>query len=282
MLFLEVDEIIRRALREDIGYRDITTDSLVPSDHQSWGVFYFKQEGILAGLGVAGRVFEILDPEVVFQPLKEDGDLIREGEEVARVSGRTRSLLTGERTALNFMQRMSGIATQTYDLVDRIRHFPVTIVDTRKTTPGLRILEKYAVRIGGGQNHRFGLFDGVLIKDNHIKVAGGITQAVQAVRKNVPHLTRIEVEVETIDELREAMEAGADIVMLDNMDPEMMREAVKIAGGRVLLEASGGINRENLVEVAKTGVDLISIGALTHSAPALDISFDIIKAREVD
>ncbi|MGE5404111.1 MAG: carboxylating nicotinate-nucleotide diphosphorylase [Candidatus Saccharibacteria bacterium] len=280
MNYLEVDDIIKRALKEDIGYKDITTDNLIPAEHQSMGVIYAKQAGVVAGVYVAKRAFELLDPTVQFEVLKEDGELVREGEEIARVSGLTRTLLTGERVALNFIQRMSGIATRTYDLVDRIRHFPVTVVDTRKTTPGIRILEKYAVRVGGGSNHRFGLFDGVLIKDNHIRTAGGIKEAVSLVRKNIQHLTRVEVEVESLDQLREALEAGADVIMLDNMDVEMMREAVKIVNGKAVLEASGGITQETLVEVAKTGVDLISIGGLTHSATALDISFDIISASK--
>ncbi len=279
MNWMEIDRIVKQALIEDIGHRDITTDNLIPPDHQSQGVFYVKQEGVVAGIHVAERVFSLLDPEVVFTVLKEDGELVREGEEIARVSGKTRSLLTGERVALNFLQHMSGIATKTYDLVDRVRHFPVMIVDTRKTLPGLRILEKYAVRVGGGHNHRFGLFDGVLIKDNHIRAAGGITEAIQTIRRNTHHLCRIEVEVEDLEQLREALAAGADVILLDNMDPEMMREAVRITGGRAILEASGGITGENLVEVAKTGVDLISIGSLTHSAAALDISFDIISLR---
>lgn len=277
MDFFQVDEIIKRALVEDIGWGDVTTESIVPVEHSSLGVFYFKQDGVLAGLPVAERVFRLLNPEVTFVPLKEDGDFIREGEEVARVKGDTRSLLKGERVALNFLQRMSGIATLTFDLVDRVRHFPVSIVDTRKTTPGLRLLEKYAVRVGQGKNHRFALCDGVLIKDNHIKVAGGVKEAVEAVKNNVSHLLKIEVEVETLEQLKEALEAGADVVMLDNMDLETMREAVRLAKGKVVLEASGGITRETLVEAAKTGVDLISIGAITHSAPAIDISFDIIS-----
>lgn len=280
MNYFEVDEIIKRALQEDIGYRDITTDSLIPYEQQSVGVLYFKQEGIAAGVAIAQRVFEILDPNTRFEILKDDGEMIREGEEIARVTGRTRVLLTGERVALNFLQRMSGIATETFDLVDRVRHFPVTIVDTRKTTPGMRLLEKYAVRVGGGKNHRFGLFDGVVIKDNHIRVAGGIKEAIINVKQNIPHVVKIEIEVESLEQLRDALEAGADVIMLDNMDPEMMREAVRIADGKVILEASGGITRDSLVEVAKTGVDLISIGRLTHSAPAVDISFDILTIKE--
>lgn len=279
MNFREVDGIILRALAEDIGHGDITTDNLIPVEHSSVGVFYFKQDGVVAGVSVAQRVFEILDSDCIFTPLKEDGDLVREGEEIARVSGSTRTLLTGERVVLNFLQHMSGIATQTYDLVDRIRHFPVSIVDTRKTTPGLRYLEKYAVKMGGGRNHRFGLYDGVLIKDNHIRAAGGITEAIEGIRRNIPHLSKVEVEVGSLEQLREALEAGADIIMLDNMEPDIMKEAVRITGDRAILEASGGITREVLVEVAKTGVDIISIGALTHSAPAMDISFDIISIK---
>lgn len=280
MNWMEVEQLVRMALSEDIGYRDITTENLIGPDLRSMGVFYSKQEGIVCGVGVAERVFLALDPSISFNILKEDGDLIREGEEVARITGPTRTLLTGERVALNFLQHMSGIATTTYDLVDRVRHFPVKVVDTRKTTPGLRALEKYAVRVGGGSNHRFGLFDGVLIKDNHIRAAGGITEAIQTIQRSISHLSKIEVEVENLEQLREALSAGADVVLLDNMEPEMMREAVRINAGRAVLEASGGITRDTLVEVAKTGVDLISIGGLTHSATALDISFNIISLKD--
>lgn len=280
MNWMQIDPIIRRALIEDIGHRDITTDNLIPPDHQSLGVFYAKQEGVVAGIQIAERVFRHLDPQIDFTVLKDDGEVVIEGEEIARVSGKTRTLLTGERVSLNFLQHMSGIATKTYDFVDRVRHFPVTVVDTRKTIPGLRILEKYAVRVGGGNNHRFGLFDGVLIKDNHIRAAGGITEAIHNIKHNISHVTKIEIEVEDLDQLREALTAGADVVLLDNMDTEMMKEAVRITGGRAILEASGGITIDTLVEVAKTGVDLISIGGLTHSAMALDISFDIIRLRE--
>jgi len=279
MNWMQIDMIVKQALIEDIGHRDITTENLIPPDHRSQGVFYVKQEGVVAGIHVAERVFSLLDPDAVFTVLKDDGELVVEGEEIARVSGKTRALLTGERVALNFLQHMSGIATKTYDVVDRVRHFPVKVVDTRKTLPGLRILEKYAVRVGGGHNHRFGLYDGVLIKDNHIRAAGGITEAIQTIRRNTHHLIKIEVEVEDLEQLREALAAGADVILLDNMDPEMMKEAVRINGGQAILEASGGITKENLVEVAKTGVDLISMGSLTHSAAALDISFDIISLR---
>ncbi len=280
MNWLETDQLIRRALIEDIGYRDITTENLIYPDHLSMGVFYVKQEGIVCGVRVAERVFQLLNPDTSFTVLREDGEMVREGEEIARVTGATRTLLTGERVSLNFLQHMSGIATKTYDLVDRVRHFSVKIVDTRKTTPGLRALEKYAVRVGGAKNHRFGLFDGVLIKDNHIRAVGGVTEAIQTAHRNISHLSRIEIEVENLDQLREALAAGADVILLDNMDPDMMREAVRITAGRAVLEASGGITQETLVEVAKTGVDLISIGSLTHSAQALDISFNIISVKE--
>ncbi|NLB17881.1 MAG: carboxylating nicotinate-nucleotide diphosphorylase [Syntrophomonadaceae bacterium] len=280
MNWMEVEQLVRMALSEDIGYRDITTENLIGPDLRSMGVFYSKQEGIVCGVGVAERVFLALDPSISFNMLKEDGDLIREGEEVARITGPTRTLLMGERVALNFLQHMSGIATTTFDLVDRVRHFPVKVVDTRKTTPGLRALEKYAVRVGGGSNHRFGLFDGVLIKDNHIRAAGGITEAVQTIQRSISHLSKIEVEVENLEQLREALSAGSDVVLLDNMEPDMMREAVRINAGRAVLEASGGITKDTLVEVAKTGVDLISIGGLTHSATALDISFNIISLKD--
>ncbi len=279
MNWMQIDPTVRQALIEDIGHRDITTENLIPPEHYSQGVFYAKKEGVVAGIRVAERVFRLLDPEIDFTIVKGDGELITEGQEIARISGKTRTLLMGERVALNFLQHMSGIATKTYDLVDRVCHFPVTIVDTRKTTPGLRVLEKYAVRVGGGNNHRFGLFDGVLIKDNHIRAAGGIAEAVQTIRRNTSHLTKIEVEVENLEQLREALAVGADVILLDNMEPEIMKEAVRITEGRAILEASGGITKDTLVEVAKAGVDLISIGGLTHSAVALDISFDIIRLK---
>jgi nicotinate-nucleotide pyrophosphorylase (carboxylating) len=273
---LQVDQIIRRALEEDIGHGDITTDNLVPPDQQSQGVMLAKEDGVIAGLEVAGRVFALLDAGVGFEALIQDGNQIHTGQHLARLSGPTRALLTGERTALNLLQRMSGIATRTWQLCRLIQDQKARIVDTRKTTPGLRLLEKYAVQVGGGRNHRFGLFDAVLIKDNHIRAAGGITPAVTTVRSRVPHTTRIEVEVADLDMLREALAVGADIIMLDNMSVEAMQEAVEITAGRALLEASGGINEQTLAAVAAAGVDYISIGALTHSAPALDISLDLL------
>lgn len=270
-----LDGLIRRALAEDIGHGDVTTDSLVSADRQASGVFLAKSPGVLAGIEVSQAVFAALDPEVAFMIHKRDGEPISPGDILARVEGSAATLLTGERLALNFMQRLSGIATKTRQLVDLIGDNPVRLVDTRKTTPGLRVLEKYAVTVGGGHNHRFGLYDGVMIKDNHIVVAGGISQAVSQVRARVPHTLKIEVEVDNLDQLQEALQAGADIILLDNMDLAALKKAVKITNGQALLEASGGINEKTIAVVAKTGVDIISSGAITHSAVSLDISFDM-------
>lgn len=270
-----LDDLIKMALAEDIGHGDVTTRSLVSPELQTSGVFLAKAEGVLAGIEVSRAVFAQLDPEVSFMVQKKDGRAIKPGDILARVEGSAATLLTGERLALNFVQRLSGIATKTRQFVDLIGDAPVRLVDTRKTTPGLRVLEKYAVTIGGGYNHRFGLYDGVMIKDNHIAVAGGITPAVQQVRAEVPHTLKIEIEVDTLEQLQEALAAGADIILLDNMDIPTLKKAVKMAKGRALLEASGGINEKTIAAVAKTGVDIISSGALTHSAVSLDISLDI-------
>ncbi|MCR4400932.1 MAG: carboxylating nicotinate-nucleotide diphosphorylase [Syntrophomonadaceae bacterium] len=276
MDWLQLDELIRRALVEDIGHGDLTTDSIVSPGQRSEGVILVKRQGVVAGLEVARRVFVLLDAEVRFEAVVGEGSQVEPGTVVARLQGPTRSILTGERVALNFLQRMSGIATHTRRLVTLLAGERACLVDTRKTTPGLRALEKYAVRVGGGRNHRFGLFDGVIIKDNHIVAAGSIAAAVAAVRARVPHTVKVEVEVEDLLMLEQALEAGADIVMLDNMDPPTMRRAVEVTAGRALLEASGGISEANLLEVARTGVDFISMGALTHSSPALDISMDLL------
>lgn len=273
---LWLNDLIKRALEEDIGHGDITTENLIPHEHQSCGEFIAKQEGVLAGIEVARAVFAYLDGSIAFEALKQDGDLLKKGEVIARVRGRTRSLLMGERLALNFLQRMSGIASKTYRMAQLVKPYPAVLVDTRKTTPGLRFLEKYAVSVGGGRNHRFGLYDGVMIKDNHIKAAGGIRSAVEKIRDKVPHTIKIEVEVENLEQLAEALEAGADIILLDNMSLDMMKKAVAMAKGKALLEASGGINEDNIREIAATGVDFISSGALTHSASSLDISFNLI------
>lgn len=279
MNYLGLNDLIKRSLEEDIGYGDITTLSLIPADQIAEGIFYAKSAGVIAGIEVSQAVFRYLDPEVHVEIIKHDGEEISSGDTIAIVRGKSRALLTGERTALNYLQRLSGIASQTRQMVEMIKYSKAELLDTRKTTPGLRVLEKFAVAIGGARNHRFGLYDGVMIKDNHIKAAGGIQKAVSLARQKVPHTVKIEVEVENLTQLAEALEARADIIMLDNMDLTTMKEAVAIVNGRALLEASGGIKAVDLVEVSKTGVDFISMGALTHSAVSLDISFDITEVQ---
>lgn len=276
MIYPGLNDLIKRCLEEDIGHGDITTMSLIPAEQISEGLFYAKSTGIIAGIEVSRAVFQYLDPQINMQIIKNDGDEVKAGDTIATVQGQSRALLTGERTALNFLQRLSGIATQTRQMAELIKYSKAELLDTRKTTPGLRVLEKYAVSVGGARNHRFGLYDGVMIKDNHIKAAGGIQKAVSMARQKVPHTVRIEVEVENLEQLQEAMEARVDIIMLDNMDIATMKEAVTLVNGQALLEASGGITAATLSEVAKTGVDFISMGALTHSAVSLDISFDIV------
>ena len=278
MVYPGLEDLIKRALEEDIGYGDITTQSLILDEQISRGLFIAKSPGVVAGIRVSEAVFRQLDAEITFEIFKNDGEVVLPGDEIAVVQGRTRALLTGERTALNFLQRLSGIATKTRRVVELIKDSSARLVDTRKTTPGLRVLEKYAVSVGGARNHRFGLFDGVMIKDNHIQAVGNIGEAVAAARQKVPHTVKIEVEVEDLAQLREALEAGADIIMLDNMGVDKMAEAVSIVAGRVLLEASGGINEGNIAEIARTGIDFISMGALTHSATSLDISLDLVEA----
>ena len=272
MLDLNLNDLIARSLKEDIGTGDITTLSTIPAEKTITGRFIAKENGVLCGMDVAKAVFRFIDPAITLNNMKSDGEKIEKGEVIATVEGNARNILTGERLALNLMQHMSGIATRTREAVDQVAGTTARIADTRKTTPGLRVLEKYAVRCGGGSNHRFHLADGVLIKDNHIEAAGGIQNAVKMARENIPHTLKIEVEVETFEQLQEALEAGAEIIMLDNMSCEDMKKAVKIIGGRAVTEASGNMGEKNLKEVAETGVDLISIGALTHSVRALDIS----------
>ena len=270
-----IDKLIKNALEEDLGWGDVTTDSTIPETAVIKGNFIAKSEGVVCGIEVCRRVFEIVDEGILFQAFMKDGQRAAKGDTIASIDGNARSILKGERTALNIFQRMSGIATMTDRFVSRVSDYKAKIVDTRKTAPGLRILDKYSVRIGGGHNHRFNLSDMVLIKDNHIKAAGGITPAVTAAKRNASHTVKIEVEAESIKELMEAIAAGADIVMLDNMSLDMMREAVNIAKGRVLLEASGNMSLEgerNVRAVAETGVDIISAGSLTNSVEPLDIS----------
>lgn len=268
-------KLIELALAEDMGPGDVTAEATIPAESESLAVILAKQHLVLAGMEVAREVFRSLDPTVQFTPLARDGDIIPAGTELARVSGNTRSLLAGERVALNLLQHLSGIATLTAKYVEKIRGMKAQVLDTRKTLPGLRALEKYAVRMGGGKNHRFGLYDGVLIKDNHIKACGGISKAVEQARKTAHHLLRIEVETKTLDEVVEALAIGADIIMLDNMAPDMMGEAVNLIAGRALVEASGNVTLDTIRDIAETGVDLISSGSLTHSASAVDISMKI-------
>jgi nicotinate-nucleotide pyrophosphorylase (carboxylating) len=270
-----IKQLIAQALSEDIGPGDVTTDATIPVGSTSVATMLAKQEMVLAGLEVSRAVFQQLDPGIEFTPFAKDGDRVRAGAEIARLSGSTQALLMGERVALNLLQHMSGIATLTSKYVEHLKGHKAQMLDTRKTLPGLRQLEKYAVRMGGGKNHRFGLFDGILIKDNHIKAAAGITNAVALARKNTHHLLGVEVETRTLAEVLEALVAGADIIMLDNMPLEMMRDAVKLVAGRVLVEASGNVTLETIRKIAETGVDYISAGSLTHSAPAADISMKI-------
>jgi nicotinate-nucleotide pyrophosphorylase (carboxylating) len=289
----QIEEIIDRALAEDLGKGDVTTEALVPGDQQGTGIIVAKEEGILAGIGAANQVFQRVDPELKVEILQEDGARVQPGNKVAKVSGSIASILKAERVALNFLQRLSGIASETNRYVEAVKGLPVRIMDTRKTTPGLRSLEKYAVRVGGGENHRMNLGEGILIKDNHLVALRSqglnIKEIVARARQNASlslrgakrrsnlqaRQTQVEVEVGSVSEALEAMEAGADIIMLDNMTLEDMRKAVKSIHGRALVEASGGITLDNVRAVAETGVDFISIGALTHSARALDISLEL-------
>lgn len=272
-----VDDIIERALKEDINYLDVSSDYLLPEDQHNEAYFVAKADGVLCGLDVALRTFELLDDSFSAKIYKHDGEKIAAGDVIAEFSGKTVLLLKGERTALNLLQHMSGIATATARAVELVRGTNAQITDTRKTLPGMRALQKYAVVCGGGKNHRFNLSDGAMLKDNHIDAGGGIAKTVETLRGKLGHMVKIEVETRDLDEVREAVEAGADIIMLDNMSNDAMREAVQIIGGRAKTEASGGITLENLAEVAKTGVDIISLGALTHSVHAFDISMKMKK-----
>lgn len=269
----QIKDIVLKALEEDMGDGDVTTDSIVPPDKRGYGRFVAKEKGIIAGLQVAKAAFLTLDDQVQFETMVNDGERVEAGKVIATVEGKGRALLRAERVALNFLQRISGIASLTRQFVDAIRGTSAVILDTRKTAPGLRAFDKWAVLLGGGQNHRFGLFDMVLIKDNHIRIAGSITEAVSRVRTGVGDGFEIEVEIRNINELREALELKVDRIMLDNMNSEELVQAVKIADRRVPLEASGNVGLDNVAAIAATGVDFISVGRLTHSAKALDISF---------
>jgi nicotinate-nucleotide pyrophosphorylase (carboxylating) len=274
MMPSSVIDTIRCALEEDLGCGDITTSLLISDEHVSKGAYIAKGNFVLAGFPFAKEVFRMIDPSMEWNIFFAEGSEVKNGDILAELSGKTHTVLAGERVSLNILQRLSGIATVTRMYADKVKGLKARLVDTRKTAPCLRFMEKYAVRTGGGHNHRFGLFDGVLIKDNHLRAVGGVKKAIRLARA-AHHLTRIEVEVENLDDLKEAIGAGADVVMLDNMQVDSMREAVKISAGRVLLEASGSVSLSNVRAIAETGVDLISVGALTHSAPAADISLKV-------
>lgn len=269
---LNADDLILMALKEDISSEDVTTNAVMRDAEQGRADLICKQDGVIAGLPVFQRVFELLDDKIQVKMYYKDGDDVKKGDLLAEVTGDIRAILSGERTALNFLQRMSGIATYTRSVVKLLEGSGIKLLDTRKTTPNMRIFEKYAVKAGGGYNHRYNLSDGVLIKDNHIGAAGGVTQAVRMAKEYAPFVRKIEVEVENLDMVREAVDAGADIIMLDNMSHEDMKRAVELIAGRAETECSGNITKENIAKMADIGVDYVSSGALTHSAPILDVS----------
>lgn len=275
---LNGDEAILNALKEDITSEDISTNSVMRTKKLGEVELICKQDGVIAGLSVFCRVFELLDDNIKIELFCQDGDNVEKGQRLAVLQGDIRVLLSGERTALNFLQRMSGIATYTRSIVKLLEGSNTKLLDTRKTTPNMRVFEKYAVKVGGGYNHRFNLSDGILLKDNHIGAAGGVKKAVKMAKEYAPFVRKIEIEVENLDMLREALEAGADIVMLDNMSIEDMKEAVKLAKGKAETECSGNVTRENVAKLADIGVDYISSGALTHSAPILDLSLKNLHA----
>ncbi|MDD6401072.1 MAG: carboxylating nicotinate-nucleotide diphosphorylase [Lachnospiraceae bacterium] len=277
---INIDEYILNALREDITSEDVTTNAIMPEPKQGKADLICKQDGIICGLEVFKRTFELLDDTAVFETDLKDGDAVKNGQLMGVIKGDIKALLSGERTALNYLQRMSGIATFTRSLADELVGKKTKLLDTRKTTPNMRPFEKYAVKVGGGTNHRYNLSDGVLIKDNHIGAAGSIKKAVEMTREYAPFVRKIEVEVESLEQLQEAIDAGADIIMLDNMDNETMTKAVQIVAGRAETECSGNVTKERLAEIAKTGVDYVSSGALTHSAPIMDISLKNLVPTE--
>lgn len=277
---LVADKYIRMALEEDINHEDVSTNAVMPEYRKGEVQLICKEDGIIAGLAVFERVFTLLDPETEVNCTVKDGDHVKKGEVLAVVTGDIRVLLSGERTALNYLQRMSGIATYTNGVVKLLEGTRTKLLDTRKTTPGMRVFEKYAVRVGGGCNHRYNLSDGVLLKDNHIDAAGGVREAVEAARSYAPFVRKVEVETENLDMVREAVEAGADIIMLDNMTPDMMAEAIHMIDGRAQTECSGNITKENIQTITSLGIDYVSSGALTHSAPILDISLKHLKVLD--
>lgn len=279
---LVADKYIQMALEEDINYEDVSTNAVMPNYKKGEVQLICKEDGIVAGLTVFERVFTLLDKDTKVVYNVKDGDVVQKGTVLAMVTGDIRVLLSGERTALNYLQRLSGIATYTYDIVQLLKGTKTKLLDTRKTTPGMRVFEKYAVRVGGGGNHRYNLSDGVLLKDNHIDAAGGVRNAVEAAKAYAPFVRKIEVEVENLDMVQEAVEAGADIIMLDNMTLDQMAEAIQLIDGRAETECSGNITKENIKKIIALGVDYVSSGALTHSAPILDISLKHLRVIDVD
>ena len=275
---MQADQLIRMALQEDITSEDVSTNAVMPTATKGTVELIAKEDGVIAGLDIYARVFTILDEKTEIDFHCKDGDEVKKGELMATVTGDIRVLLSGERVALNYLQRMSGIATYTRQVAKLLEGSKVTLLDTRKTTPNCRVFEKYAVRVGGGCNHRYNLSDGVLLKDNHIGAAGSVTKAIQMAKAYAPFVRKIEIEVETLEQVKEAVEAGADIIMLDNMTPEVMKQAVELIDGRAQTECSGNITKENIQKIREIGVDFVSIGALTHSAPILDISMKNLHA----
>ena len=275
---LQADKLIRMALEEDITSEDVSTNAVMPTNVKGTVELIAKEDGVIAGMDVYARVFKLLDESMEIEMFCQDGDEVKKGDLMAKVTGDIRVLLSGERVALNYLQRMSGIATYTRSVVKLLEGSGVTLLDTRKTTPNCRVFEKYAVRVGGGCNHRYNLSDGVLLKDNHIGAAGSITKAIQMAKAYAPFVRKIEIETETLEQVAEAVEAGADIIMLDNMTPEVMKQAVALIDGRAQTECSGNITKENIARIREIGVDFVSSGALTHSAPILDISMKNLHA----
>lgn len=275
---MQADQLIRMALQEDITSEDVSTNAVMPTEVKGAVDLIAKEDGIIAGLDVYARVFQMLDEKTEIDFKCKDGDEVKKGELMATLTGDIRVLLSGERVALNYLQRMSGIATYTRQVAKLLEGSKVTLLDTRKTTPNCRVFEKYAVRVGGGCNHRYNLSDGVLLKDNHIGAAGSITKAITMAKEYAPFVRKIEIEVETLEQVKEAVEAGADIIMLDNMTPEVMKQAVELIDGRAQTECSGNITKENIARIREIGVDFVSSGALTHSAPILDISMKNLHA----
>lgn len=275
---LQADKLIRMALEEDITSEDVSTNAVMPTNVKGTVDLIAKEDGVIAGMDVYARVFKLLDESMEIEMFCQDGDEVKKGDLMAKVTGDIRVLLSGERVALNYLQRMSGIATYTRSVVKLLEGSGVTLLDTRKTTPNCRVFEKYAVRVGGGCNHRYNLSDGVLLKDNHIGAAGSITKAIQMAKAYAPFVRKIEIEIETLEQVAEAVEAGADIIMLDNMTPEVMKQAVALIDGRAQTECSGNITKENIARIREIGVDFVSSGALTHSAPILDISMKNLHA----